>query len=433
MLRVRFAPSPTGSLHVGGARTALFNWLLVQSVRRKGAEAVFVLLIEDTDKARSTDEFTQVILDGMTWLGLTWDEGPSFQGAGLARHQADADQLLAEGKAYEDDGAIRFKVTQEEVAWDDLVHGRIAFHGKDLEDFVILRADRTPVYNFAVVSDDVDMRITHVLRGDDHISNTPKQILLYRALGKEPPAFGHVPMILGSDHKKLSKRHGATAVADYQHEGILPQAMVNFLALLGWSPGGDRELFFSLDEMVEAFDLSGVQKKPAVFDTEKLAWMNGEHMRHLGAPALATLLKDRLDGSLPPARAAALVSAVLPRSRTTLDVVRQARIRAGLDPATPDEKAAAAIAKDPDGHRRALALVRDHLRTVADWSAPALEAELRKLAETNGMKAGAVMQPVRIALTGSTVSEPVNELLAVIGKDAALDRLARAAGQATPS
>ncbi len=426
MIRVRFAPSPTGSLHVGGARTALFNWLFVQHARRAGEEATFVLRVEDTDKERSTDAYTQVILDGMSWLGLTWDEGPFFQAAGLARHQGDADRLVAEGKAYVDDGAIRFRVTSEEVAWDDAVHGRISFHGKDLEDFVILRADRTPVYNFAVVSDDVHMTITHVFRGDDHISNTPKQILLYRALGREPPVFGHVPMILGTDGKKLSKRHGATAVADYEHEGILPQAMANFLALLGWSPGGDRELFFDLNEMVDAFALAGIQRKAAVFDPQKLEWMNAEHMRHLGAGRLAALLAGKLDG-LAPERAEPLVSAVLPRSRTTLDVARQVRVRAGLNPVEPDEKARAYVARDEPGYRRALRLTADSLAAIGDWSATALEAELRRLAEANGMKAGAVMQPIRIALTGSTVSEPVNELLAVIGRDGALERLTRAA------
>jgi glutamyl-tRNA synthetase len=400
----------------------LFNWLYVQHARRRGEAAAFILRVEDTDKERSTDAFTQVILDGMAWLGLSWDEGPFFQGEGLARHQADADRLVAEGKAYLDEGAVRFRVNHEEVAWDDAVHGRIVFHGKDLEDFVILRADRTPVYNFAVVSDDVHMRVTHVFRGDDHISNTPKQVLLYRALGQAPPAFGHVPMILGTDGKKLSKRHGATAVADYQHQGILPQAMVNFLALLGWSPGGDRELFFDIGEMIEAFAFDGVQGKAAVFDPKKLEWMNAEHMRALGSAKLVGLLGDGL-ATLPPARAEALVAAVLPRSRTTLDVVRQARQRAGLDPVGPDEKAAAFIAKDEPGYRRALGLVAGALRAVQDWSAAGLEVELRRIAEANGLKAGAVMQPVRIALTGSTVSEPVNELLVVVGREAALARL----------
>jgi len=424
VIRVRFAPSPTGSLHVGGARTALFNWLFVEHARRFGgdADAAFILRIEDTDKQRSTDEFTQVILDGMRWLGLSYDEGPLFQAEGLARHQADAQRLLDEGKAFLDDGAIRFRVTHEEVAWEDAVHGPITFHGKDLEDFIILRADRTPVYNFAVVSDDIAMRITHVFRGDDHISNTPKQILLYRAFGVPVPIFGHVPMILGADGKKLSKRHGATAVADYQHEGILPQAMVNFLALLGWSPGRDRELFFDVAELVEAFTFAGVQKKSAVFDTQKLEWMNGEYLRHVGAPRLAAQLAAELPG-LSPERAAELIAAVLPRARTTLDVVSRSRIRAGLDPAVPDEKAAAYVVKDPDGYRAALRLVADSLRGTTDWSVAGLDAHLRQLAESKGMKVGAVMQPVRVALLGATVSEAVNELLVLIGRDAALARL----------
>jgi len=429
VIRVRFAPSPTGSLHVGGARTALFNWLFVQHARTHGPDhdATFVLRIEDTDKQRSTDEFTKVILDGMTWLGLTWDEGPLFQGAGLARHQADAHRLLDAGTAYLDDGAIRFRVSHEEVAWEDAVHGPIAFHGKDLEDFVILRADGTPVYNFAVVSDDIAMRITHVFRGDDHISNTPKQILLYRAFGVPVPVFGHVPMIHGTDGKKLSKRHGATAVADYQHLGILPQAMVNFLALLGWSPGGDREVFFDAAELVEAFTFAGLQRSAAVFDPKKLEWMNAEHLRSLGAERVAGLIGDALAG-LDPARAVALVAAVLPRGRTTLDVAHRARLRAGLDPVVFDEKAAAAVAQDEAGYRTALAAVAESLATATDWTAPALDIALRALAERMAVKVGTIMQPVRIALTGSTVSEPVNELLAVIGRDDVLRRLRTAAG-----
>ena len=287
---VRFAPSPTGYLHLGGARTALFNWLFA---RKTGG--TFVLRIEDTDQERSTEAHTQVILDGLGWLGLNWDEGPFFQGAEVARHRSEALRLLADRKAYrcfcskEDleaqrraapkgtetfkydrrcdrlsepevaarlaqgrPFAIRFRMPGEDITWDDAVHGPIAFHGRDLDDLIILRSDQTPIYNLAVVSDDIAMRITHVIRGDDHISNTPKQIALYRALEATPPVFAHVPMILGPDGKKLSKRHGATAVGDYQDLGILPEAMRNFLALLGWSPGGDREIM-ARQELVEFF------------------------------------------------------------------------------------------------------------------------------------------------------------------------------------
>jgi len=307
------------------------------------------------------------------------------------------------------------------VAWDDAVHGPIAFQGKDLEDFVILRADGTPVYNFAVVSDDIAMRITHVFRGDDHISNTPKQILLYRAFGAPVPVFGHVPMIHGTDGKKLSKRHGATAVADYEHEGILPQAMANFLALLGWSPGGDRELFFDAAELVEAFTLEGLQRSAAVFDPKKLHWMNGEHMKHLGPAWLASRVFQPTD-AVEPRRAEAIVAAVLPRSWTLLDVRRQARLRAGLDPVQLDEKAFAYISHSATAHQ-ALQVSSSALSEIAVWTGEELDKKLRQVASSCEMKVGDVMQPLRVAVTGSTVSEPVTELLTVAGKELTLERV----------
>ncbi|HYL82151.1 MAG TPA: glutamate--tRNA ligase family protein, partial [Candidatus Acidoferrum sp.] len=334
--RVRFAPSPTGYLHVGGARTALFNWLYARHVGGK-----FLLRIEDTDKQRSTDEHTQVILDGLTWLGLDWDEEPIFQGARIKRHQEVADRLLAEGKAYKDEDAIRLKIPEGEIAWDDAVHGRISFQGADIKDFVILRADRTPLYNFAVVVDDVDMQITHVLRGDDHISNTPKQIALYRAMGAELPVFGHVPMINGPDGKKLSKRHGATAVGDYQHLGILPAAMRNFLALLGWSPGGDREIM-TQQEMTDLFSFDGIQSKAAVFDTTKLEWMNGQYLSALPATDLLPLVTpqlEKLGATGTPEAVLLAIGAVKTRSRTLLDVAKQTAVRLDGKFAEQDDKA----------------------------------------------------------------------------------------------
>ena len=423
--RVRFAPSPTGYLHVGGARTALFNWLYA---RRTGG--TFLLRIEDTDKQRSTDEHTQVILDGLKWLGLDWDEQLTFQGARLVRHQEVADKLLAEGKAYLEEGVIRLRVPPGEIAWDDAVHGRISFQAEDIKDFVILRSDRTPIYNFAVVVDDVDMRITHVLRGDDHISNTPKQIALYQALGGGAalPVFGHVPMIHGPDGKKLSKRHGATAVGDYQHMGILPAAMRNFLALLGWSPGGDREIM-TLDEMIALFSFEGIQKKPAIFDMTKLEWMNGQYLSAGSADALYPLVAPQLEQlGLNGNKEAVLkaIGAVKTRSRTTLDVAKQVAVR--LDPkhVVFDEKAKKEIAKDPAGYRAALEASLVALRDT-EWTPEALEQRLRRLAEERGVAAGKVFQPIRIALTGGTVSEPVNDLLYVIGKEGALRRLEAAA------
>src|ERR671930_1706220 len=288
-VRVRFAPSPTGYLHVGGARTALFNWLFA---RKEGGQ--FLLRIDDTDKARSTDEHTQVILDGLTWLGLDWDEPPIFQGARVARHQEVADRLLKDGKAYMEEDAIRLRVPPGELTWEDAVHGKISFKGEDIRDFVILRSDRSPLYNFAVVVDDIDMQITHVIRGDDHISNTPKQLAVYRALENATPIFGRVPMIHGPDGKKLSKRHGATAVGDYQPPGILPAAMRNFLALLGWGPGGDREIL-TLEEMVQLFSFEGIQEKSAIFDTTKLEWMNGQYLSMASAGELYPLVSPQLE------------------------------------------------------------------------------------------------------------------------------------------
>ena len=418
-VRVRFAPSPTGYLHVGGARTALFNWLYA---RHEGGK--FLLRIEDTDKERSSDAHTQVVLEGLKWLGLDWEEALVFQGARVQRHREVADRLLAEGKAYQDEGAIRFRLPPGEIAWDDAVHGRISFQGEDIKDFIILRSDRTPIYNLAVVVDDLDMRITHVLRGDDHISNTPKQIALYRALGAPLPVFGHVPMINGPDGKKLSKRHGATAVGDYQHLGILPAAMRNFLVLLGWSPGGDREIM-TLDEMVRLFAFAGVQQKSAIFDMTKLEWMNGQYLSMTPAEELYPLVAPQLAQlGLNGDKAGVLkaIAAVKTRSRTTLDVAKQVAVRLDAAHVQLDEKATREIAKDPGAYRAALEASLAALRDT-DWTPTALEARLRRLAEERGVAAGKVFQPIRIALTGGTVSEPVNELLFVVGKDAALKRL----------
>jgi glutamyl-tRNA synthetase len=465
-VRVRFAPSPTGYLHVGGARTALFNWLYA---RKTGG--VFILRIEDTDKERSTDAHTKVILDGLTWLGITCDEGPWFQGQYTARHRADAERLLHEGKAYrcfctkeeldaqrkttvqggvdafrydrrcyrlsEQEIAervgrgvpfvIRFLMPDEEIAWDDAVHERISFQGKDLDDLVILRSDGTPIYNLAVVSDDIDMRITHVIRGDDHISNTPKQIALYRALGHPIPIFAHVPMILGKDGKKLSKRHGATAVGDYQDQGILPLAMRNFLALMGWSPGGDREIMAE-PEMIELFSMEGIQKKPAVFDTTKLEWMNGQYLSMLPAADLESPVRrelSRMGCDTGNRDLAPLIDTVKARSRTILDIATQVAVRLDPSRATMDQKASQLITKMGDNFVKNLRLMAGALETVPDarWQPDPILEVIKSAAESNQVKLGDAMQPIRVALTGSTVSEPVNELLTVVGRTISLDRL----------
>jgi glutamyl-tRNA synthetase len=425
-IRVRFAPSPTGFLHVGGARTALFNWLFA---RKLGG--TFLLRIEDTDKARSSEEHVQVILDGLAWLGLDVDESIVFQGAGLARHQALADRLLAEGKAYEEEGAIRFRMPDHEIAWDDAVYERISFRGDDVKDWVILRSDRTPTYNFTVVADDVEMRITHVMRGDDHISNTPKQIAVYHALGHEPPVFAHLPMIHGPDGKKLSKRHGATAVADYQHQGILPGAMRNFLALLGWNPGDEREIFFTPEELIDAFSLERVLKKASVFDLTKLEWLNGQHISRTPPETLLPLIDGELAGfgidraAVGRDRLLHAVAVQSERARTTSELARRVAIRFDATLIERDAKADTMLAKDLPGFRDALRAAVDCLEilSAAEWTAEHLEGALRALAEERGVKPGIVFQPVRVAVTGQTVSEPVNVLLELVGRDESLRRM----------
>jgi len=468
--RLRFAPSPTGYLHVGGARTALFNWLYA---RHHGGQ--FLLRIEDTDKARSTEQSTRAIFEGLEWLGLDWDEPVVYQGANDERHRADAERLVATGHAYRcfctafeldarrkqaeaSEGAfkydrrcdrldraevarrvaagepnvIRFRVPEEQsTGWDDLVHGAIAFPNKDIEDFVILRSDGTPIYNMAVTSDDIAMRITLVMRGDDHISNTPKQIMLYRALGAELPQFAHLPMIHGPDGKKLSKRHGATAVADWQHEGILPQAMVNFLALLGWSPGGEFNEVMSMDELIAAFSAEGLLKSASVFDTKKLEWMNGQHLMKMPFSELGPIIAQKLDAA-GVARAADLLErpewfqhllAILTvRSRTLDDVVRQAGPY--LAPhIVYDEVAAAKAWKDPAEAHALIAAARAALASCVPWSPEALEPALKGLAAAKGLAVGKLFGPLRVALTGEANSPGMFDVLGVLGRDVALSRL----------
>ena len=469
--RLRFAPSPTGYLHVGGARTALFNWLYA---RKNGGE--FLLRIEDTDKARSTDESTRAIFDGMEWLGLGWDNGVVYQGANLERHQADARRLLDSGAAYRcfctaaelDERrreaearkeafkydrrcdrlpreeverrvasgmpyVIRFRVPEGTTEWNDMVHDRIAFPNKDIDDFVILRSDATPIYNLAVVSDDIAMGITIVMRGDDHISNTPKQIQLYHALGAPLPTFAHLPMIHGLDGKKLSKRHGATAVGDYQHYGLLPSAMLNFLALLGWSPGGDREVM-TIDEMIQLFGPDGLQKKAAIFDPKKLEWMNGQHLSLISleeleprvTPAIVTArlateeeLVERRDWYM------RLLDLLRVRSRTIDDIVRQAGPYF-LEDIEYDPVAVSKNWKDPAEALSLLQATREVLGGVSEWRAEPLESALRNLAESRGIAAGKIFQPLRVALTGLSVSPGIFEMLVQMGRDLSLKRMDKA-------
>src|SRR3954453_8604177 len=276
-MRVRFAPSPTGELHVGGARTALYNWLLA-----RGSGGTFVLRIEDTDRERSTPENVEQILDGLRWLGSDWDGGPHSQAARRDAHTEAIERLLVEGHAYEDEGAVRLRVPDEgETQIEDVIRGPISFPHASIKDFVIRRSDGSPLYNLAVAVDDRDMGITHVVRGEDHLSNTPRQVLLLRALGEEPPVYAHLPLLHGPDGKKLSKRHGAASVEELRAAGYLPEAVPNYVALLGW--GYDESTtFFTTEELIERFDLGRVSRNPAVFDEQKLRWMNGRYLRELG-------------------------------------------------------------------------------------------------------------------------------------------------------
>jgi nondiscriminating glutamyl-tRNA synthetase len=478
-VRVRFAPSPTGYLHVGGARTALYNYLLA---RARGG--TFVLRIEDTDAARSTPESIAAILQGMRWLGLAWDEGPEAGGAHGPYRQTErgefyaraAATLLASGHAYRCwctaeelaarraaspaesgesryDGrcrrlpeaereaklasgapyALRFALPGDGVtAWDDVVRGRIEFRNDVLDDFVLVRSDGLPTYNFACVVDDSAMRITHVIRGDDHISNTPRQLLLYAALGETPPVFAHASMILGPDGKRLSKRHGATSVEAFGDLGIVPEAMANFLALLGWAYDGQRELF-SLAELEELFTLEKVGANPAIFDTAKLEWMNGQHLKRLPeddrrARVEAWLAAHGHDLSArSPEWRAAFVRALGERLRTLADAADVGAF-ALADEVALDPAALEALAARPRSAEclRALAQV---LRSDAEFSLASLEAGTRGLAATLAVKPGELMGAARVALTGRTNSPGIFEVMWLVGRETCVARLESAAGR----
>ncbi|MDX1673247.1 MAG: glutamate--tRNA ligase, partial [Longimicrobiales bacterium] len=468
-VRARFAPSPTGYLHVGGARTALFNWLFA---RHHGG--TFVLRIEDTDRARSSDEMVAAILEGMEWLGLDWDEGPVHQADGLERHRQDALRLLEEGRAYrcfcsperlqakreaaeaagggyrydrhcrlevsdeesEERAAagepfvVRFEVPEGGTVWEDAVHGETRFDNAEIDDFIILRTDGTPIYNLAVVSDDHEMAISHVIRGDDHLSNTPKQILLYDALGWSGPTFAHVPLILGPDGKRLSKRHGATAVGEYRHEGILPAAMVNFLALLGWSPGDDTEVM-TVDALVDRFSLDRINKKSAVFDTEKLEWLNGRYLAEAPAAELAPMVVDRLVASgVDPEELArreewllGLIDLLKTRARTVNEVADQARVYLVDELEYEDKAVAKHWAKKPDEVAERLRRLREAYGELDAWELEPLEDALRGLADELGVGAGKVIHPLRLALTGSSASPGIFQVLMAIGRERSLARI----------
>ena len=469
MVRVRFAPSPTGYLHIGGARTALFNWLYA---RRHGG--TFVLRIEDTDTERSSWEMVSGIVDGLRWLGLDWDEGPDiggphapyFQSQRIDTYRALAERLVAEGQAYycycstdalqkkrqaaeaagggwiydrtcctlpvdvvaaqEAAGAaraIRFRVPPGSTSFADLVHGPIAFDNANIEDFVVLRSDRQPTYHLSVVADDVEMAITHVVRGDDHISNTPKHALLYQAFGAPPPHFAHVPLILGPDRKRLSKRHGATSVTEYQRLGYLPEAMVNFLSLLGWSPGNDRELF-RRDELIAAFALEGISGGNAIFNPEKLDWFNQQHIMRLPVEELASRVADGLRNAglwtddLAATRQLWLYRAielVRPRVKKLTQFVEE--LRPFLEETISYDATAVGKHLSSSAVRDVLAELPAAFASIRPFSSENLEPALRSLADSHGIKAAALIHATRVAVTGRAVSPGLFDVLQLLGPD----------------
>ncbi len=472
-IRVRFAPSPTGYLHVGGARTALYNWLFA---RRAGG--VMVLRIEDTDVDRSKPELTTAILESLEWLGLLWDEGPIYQSQRLDRYRTMALNLERAGHAYpcfctpeelqskraraeaerqpwKYDGtcraltesererlhaegrpaAIRFRVPDSgHTTFDDQVFGRLEVDHRHLEDFVLLRSDGNPTYHLGVVADDLDLRITHVIRGADHISNTPKQILMYQALEAPIPVFAHLPLILGPDKQRLSKRHGATSVGAYREQGVLPEALVNFLALLGWTPPGQKEIV-PIEEMICAFNLAAVSKSNAVFDLEKLAWMNSEYIRNLPAERLLPLVKQELS-------VAGLDTYFTARDQVEEEfqqavLLLQSRARTIKDFAgafraffTDD------FQYDPEAVKKfwkdaaVPALLGDlatRLAATEPFDLAGTERVLRALAEEKGVKAGVLINAARVALTGQGVAPGLFDVMLVLGRDRVTSRLKRAA------
>jgi glutamyl-tRNA synthetase len=468
--RVRFAPSPTGYLHVGGARTALFNWLFA---RHFGG--TFILRIEDTDFERSSEAMVDGILEGMRWIGLDWDEGPFFQSRRLDLYQATAQKLIDSGHAYYcfctkeelearraegtatmydrrcrtldpaeskqrrldgEAAAIRFSVPDGSTSWDDAVFGKVEFANAELEDFVLLRSDGIPTYHLSVVADDIDMRLTHIIRGADHISNTPKQILQYRALGAELPIFAHVPLILGPDKTRLSKRHGATSVIAYKEMGIVPEAFRNFLALLGWSPRSkqsakqnpqhkDREIFSS-DDLIQLFTLDGISKSNAVFDNDKLAWFNTEYIRAYDSNKLLPLIQNEwVAAGFTPARTReeilAAIELLRPRARSLRDFATLFRAYFSND-FEYDPAAVTKFLADP-ALPALLQELAHRYAAAPDFTEASAEETLRSFAAEKGMKAGALINGSRVALTGQAVAPSLFAVMALLGKDSVIQRL----------
>jgi glutamyl-tRNA synthetase len=463
-IRVRFAPSPTGFLHVGGVRTALFCWLFA---RHNGGR--FILRVEDTDRERSTPEAVQVILDGLSWLGLTWDEGPFYQSERTQLYLDGVEKLLEQDRAYrcyctaeeletrraealaaghppKYDGRCRHRADQPDQPYtvrfaapaegttviDDLIRGEVTFDNAQLDDLILLRSDGTPTYNLCVVVDDVDMKVSHIIRGDDHLNNTPRQVALYEALGYPIPRFAHLPMILGKDKKKLSKREGAASVTAYREMGLLPEAVVNYLARLGWSHG-DKEVF-TVPELVEKFSLEAVGKSPAVFDEEKLLWINSQHLKAADPLRIMTLVETELEErgtleggvQLTDAWRKAVFASACERSRTLLEMADMVAPfyteRVAIEP----DAAKKGFAGDPVPVLKAVAA---RLKDLEPYDRHTIEEVFQALMAETGLGMGKLAQPVRAAVTGRRVSPGIYEVLELVGRERSLDRIAAAIDQ----
>lgn len=467
-VRVRFAPSPTGYLHIGGARTAIFNWLFARHHHGK-----FLLRIEDTDFARSEQKMVQAIYDGLKWLGLNWDEQPIFQSWRLERYKQIAQQLIQKDQAYycycsqerlerrkeldeKDERAyrydghcrnlsnhdkkrleaeglpkiVRFKTEPGKTIFFDEVHGSLTINNNEVDDFIILRSDEIPTYNFAVVVDDHDMAISHIIRGDDHLSNTPKQVMLYQVFDWQQPKFAHVPLIIGSDKKRLSKRHGATSVSEYEQAGYLPETMLNFLSLLGWSPGDDREIM-TRKELIEKFSLKGIAKKSAVFDEVKLIWMNGQYINVMRddeiLQKILPILKQKQlleGGKFDDVYLQRVISLLKPKIKKVSDF-----INLGLyffkDPNQFDPKAVNKYWNDSAVVKR-LKEVNNGISTLETFDTITIEKTIRNLAEELGISAAKLIHPIRLSLTGVSVGPGLFELMEVLGKEVIQRRIAKA-------
>ncbi|ACI20166.1 glutamate--tRNA ligase [Dictyoglomus thermophilum] len=464
-VRVRIAPSPTGYLHVGTAHTALFNWLFAR--HNKGT---FILRIEDTDLARSTKEYEENIIEGLKWLGLYWDEGPYYQTQRLDLYRKYADELLKKGLAYycyctpeeleerrkealaqkkpprydrkclylsdeeraryEREGrkpAIRLLVPEGKTVFNDIIRGEIEFNNEDIGDFVIMKSDGIPTYNFAVVIDDYTMGITHVIRGEDHISNTPKQLFIYNAFGWTPPEFAHLPLLLGPDRSKLSKRHGVTSVTEYKKMGYLPQALVNYLALLGWTPEENREIY-TVEELIELFDLRRVTKNPGIFDVTKLEWINTQHIRRLSLEELADLTYPFLkeaewfkEENFNKEYYLKVLSLLQERLKTLAQIKEYADYFF-VDDLDYDVETVKKVCKHPDTPLY-LEKIKDVWSQLSEFTAENLEASLKKLAEENQIPTKNLVHPIRVALTNKTVGPGLYEIAEVLGKEKTLKRL----------